>query len=357
MRKIDTVRNKSIRTERDLAVALEKALRSDADLAWRITRGESAPNNADAVIQLTVGDLNLKFLAEFTLEPTADLVETLAHRAVPRNCAWMLVTPRLTDRLTELCRQAGVACVDLNGRVWIRRGTVFVDRAPAANRERVVVAAPELDVFSDKSSRIVRAFLSPRESWTQADLAATTGVSRPRLSKVLDRLAQLGFVRREGSRRGGTWIAAQPDALLDHWAKQDVWSRRVEVQQYSILVGDVEQAAQELHAALASSQRIAFTQWIAARLRHPYTESGIVSAYVERVPPESALKALVAREVDSGGRLWLLRPRDGGVFQFTQNVNGLPLAADAQIYLDLLQVGQRGPDAADALRRWEGFRR
>jgi hypothetical protein len=30
---------------------------------------------------------------------------------------------------------------------------------------------------------------------------------------------------------------------------------------------------------------------------------------------------------------------------------------DAQIYIDLLQVGLRGPDAARALREWEGFRK
>jgi hypothetical protein len=172
----------------------------------------------------------------------------------------------------------------------------------------------------------------------------------------LDHLAQQGYVRREGSRRGGKWSVVQPDALLDEWARRDVWPRRVVVRQYSILVPVLETAARQLLTAFGSS-RLAFTQWFAAQLRHPYTESPVLSAYVEALPSPDVLKALNAREVASGGRLWLIHPQDEGVFQFAQTIGGLPLVSDAQIYLDLLQAGQRGPDAADALRHWEDFRR
>jgi len=352
MRKIEP-----IRTERDLAVAVEETLRSDMDLSWRVTRAEPLADRAraDAIVHLKIGGKDLSFLAEFKLKPTAELIETLALRASPRGHSWLLITPRLSERFVELCRKSGVACLDLNGRVWIHRGTVLVDRSPQAGRKPVNVTSAERDLFSAKSSRVSRAFLSPRASWTQVELATATGVSRPLLSRLLETLAQQGFIRREGSRRGGQWIVTQPDALLDEWARRDVWSRRAVVQQYSILVPVLETAAQQLVTAFGSS-RFAFTQWYAAQLRHPYTESPVLSVYVEEPPSAYVLKSLNAREVPSGGRLWLIRPRDGGVFQFTQTVDGLPLVSDAQIYLDLLQVGQRGPDAADALRHWEGFR-
>ena len=346
-----------IHTERDLAVAVENTLRSDKDLSWRITRVE--PQNdktrADAVVHLKLGGKDLSFLAEFKLKPTADLIETLAHRASPRDHPWLLVTPRLSERFVELCRKSGVACLDLNGRVWIRRGTVLVDRSPQASREPVIATPPEPDLVSNKSSRVLRAFLSSHRPWTQAELATATGVSRPLLSRLLETLGQQGYVRREGSVRGGTWTLAQPDALLDEWARRDVWSRRAVVQQYSILVPALETAAKQLPAAFGSS-RFAYTQWYAAQLRHPYTESPVLSVYIEESPSADLLKSLNAREVPSGGSLWLIRPRDEGVFQFLQTIDGLPLVSDAQIYLDLLQVGQRGPDAADALRQWEGFR-
>ena len=44
-----------------------------------------------------------------------------------------------------------------------------------------------------------------------------------------------------------------------------------------------------------------------------------------------------------------------GIFLETQTVQDLPLATDAQIYLDLQNTGLRGPDQAAALRQWEGF--
>lgn len=353
MRKI-----KSIHTERDLAAAVEQTLREDPDLPWQITCAEHVldKTRADAVLHLRVGGKDFPFLAEFKLKPTAELIDVLAHRAAPREHPWILVTPRLSDRFVDLCRKAGVACLDLNGRVWIRRGPVLVDRSPTASREPVLAAAPEPDLFSAKSSRVSRAFLVQRPPWTQAELAAITGVSRPLLSRVLESLTQQGFVRREGSPRNSRWTVAQPDALLDEWARRDVWPRRVVLQQYSILASSLEKAARQLLTMLGPSE-IAFTQWFAAQFRHPYTEPPVLSVYVKNWPTLETLDTLNARDVATGGRLWLLRPQDEGVFQFNQTVQGLPLVSDAQIYLDLLQVGLRGPDQAQALRQWEGFRR
>jgi len=50
-----------------------------------------------------------------------------------------------------------------------------------------------------------------------------------------------------------------------------------------------------------------------------------------------------------------LVPEDRGVFQGNQLVDGFQLVCDVQIYLDLVGSGLRGPEAADALRQWEGF--
>ena len=50
-------------------------------------------------------------------------------------------------------------------------------------------------------------------------------------------------------------------------------------------------------------------------------------------------------------------PKDDGVFRETQPVGGFTLACDAQIYLDLLDAGLRGPEQARALREWRGFGR
>jgi len=48
-------------------------------------------------------------------------------------------------------------------------------------------------------------------------------------------------------------------------------------------------------------------------------------------------------------------PDGEGVFRESQTIKDLPLASDAQIYVDLQKTGLRGPDPAQALRDWEGF--
>jgi len=357
MTKISTVRKTTfIRTDADLVVAAQETLRRDVDLSWRITLPNRASRPAEAVLHLQIGRLDLPFLAHFRVKLTAKFIEALGQAAPSPKNPPLLITPRLTERAVELCRNAGVACLDLNGRAWIRRGTVLVDRSPPPDHEPIVPAAPEPELFSGKSSRVVRALLASPRVWTQAELATATGLSRPRISVLLETLSAQGFVRRAGSSRGGAWSAAQPDALIDAWARRDLWSRRVTVHQFSLLSPTLEATAQKLQSALGPDG-VAFTQWFAAGKRHPYTDSPVLSAYVPALPSAAVLKTLHAREVPAGGRLWLLRSSDAGVFQFTRAVDGFTLVGDVQIYLDLLQVGQRGPDAAEALRRWEGFNR
>jgi hypothetical protein len=53
----------------------------------------------------------------------------------------------------------------------------------------------------------------------------------------------------------------------------------------------------------------------------------------------------------------LHHPDDEGVLFEKQTVKGRALVTDAQIYLDLLKTGLRGPDQARALREWPGFLR
>ena len=73
------------------------------------------------------------------------------------------------------------------------------------------------------------------------------------------------------------------------------------------------------------------------------------------LPGAVHLDQLGLRPVAEGGKLWLHVPDDEGLLTETQTAGPLNLATDAHIYLDLQRAGLRGPDAATALREWEGF--
>jgi hypothetical protein len=62
-----------------------------------------------------------------------------------------------------------------------------------------------------------------------------------------------------------------------------------------------------------------------------------------------ALSAISLKPVKSGGNLLLFSPYDGGVFYGSSKVNGIQVAFEIQLYLDLQGFRGRGEEAAEAL--------
>lgn len=283
----------------------------------------------------------------------------LKDEAVPRERPTLLLAPHVPEPLAVDLRQKGINHADLNGRLFLKAPGYLADRRPGARRYRSPVSAP--DVFSAKTSRLTRALLARRDHvWTQEELTGRTGLSRGLVSRVLTQLAEEDYVVREASatrEAPARYRLAAFDRLLDAWKEADRWVQRTEVREFSVLTGDLGELAADVRELLRNKDGQvtgAFTQWFAARLRHAYTDSPVVSVYVRKVP-ETTLR--YARPVSNGGNLWFIVPKDEGVFQETQQVDGFPLVCDVQIYLDLQQVGGRGQEQANALRQWEGFAR
>ncbi len=269
---------------------------------------------------------------------------------------FIIVSPHIPSDLAEDYKKAAINHGDLNGRLFIQTPWFLLDREPKAALHRNPVAEP--DLFSPRASRIVRALLSHRDrAWTQEAFVERTKVSRGLLSRILATLTRRGYVKQESA---GTRLAsavyrlADFDRLLDAWKAADTWTKRVSVQRYTVLTNEAGEIARMVRDALGED-KVFFTQWFAAYARHPYTTPPIVSAYITEGRKLPELKFV--RQEQTGGNLWLISPEDEGVFLETQEREGFRLVSDVQIYLDLVQMGQRGPDAAEALRAWDGFGR
>ena len=305
----------------------------------------------DFLLRTEADGVTRSFRVECKLKASIGDVDRLAAALKRSPYPPLLATVNLTEPLARHCEKVGLSCIDLNGRWILRHNGLFVNlRLKPVTRYRL--DEPERDLFSAISSRLARVLLSfPDRKWKQHDLVEVTQCSTGLLSRLLNEYSRLGWV--EGTR--GDWALVKPDSLLDAWAAADEWKKRGVLRQYSSL----GQAPDELARRLLTwpGEEPVFTQWFAAGLRFPYTEFTVVSAYIRSFPTGDVLKTFGLREVSNGGALWLIVPRDPGVFQVTQSVNGFQLVCDAQIYLDLLKAGFRGPDQAEALRNWEGFRR
>jgi DNA-binding Lrp family transcriptional regulator len=305
----------------------------------------------DGKLILTLGQRKIEFDLKYKLTPTARDLDWFATQ--PGNNPKFLIAPSLSDVLVTHCRERAINCADLNGRLWVNAGGVFIDRQPSEGQQYRSKLPPP-DLFQPKSSRLVRALLAHSEQrWTVQELTDRTGLSQALVYRLVSHLEREAVLVREGQKIRFN----QFDALLDQWVRKDDWRKRTTIRQYSLLTSDLEEIARRLVKVFPTDESPAFTQWFAANLRHPYTTPPVVSAYVLQWPSEQIEKELHARRVVDGGTLWLIVPKDEGVFRETQRVGDFVLVCDVQIYLDLLQVGLRGPDQAQALREWSGFRK
>jgi|GEM_PF-831147 len=295
------------------------------------------------------------------------------HEFLDRNT--LILSPTITDRTAKVYRDVlGANHADLNGRLYLELGTILIDWDPREQQRfpEFNAVRREEALFSNKASRIIRLFLADyrrlwisgdlREEaqgdrlrlWKQNELEQDSGISRGYVSRILQALVDQGYVEKKGlgGRSGAAfYYLKDKERLLDDWQKEDNFRKRVMIVEYSVLEADPVRIASSVRDAL-DGQKFAFTQWFAAWLRRPTTTPPIVSLYV----PSSVLEWFdLGRRVSSGGNLQLLVAEDEGVFQYKQKADGFPLVCDVQIYLDLISMGNRGPEAARALREWEGF--
>lgn len=316
---------------------------------------DSSDQQYDAAVTLHLDGKKTDFIVEAKLNPATETVERFAKASHSKPA--LLLLPHLPDRLAALCRRRKICHADLNGRLYLRADGIFIDQRPQEIRFKSAVAKP--DPFAPKSSRLIRTLLAkPLISRSQSQLCEETRISRALASRLLNYLREEQFIEETPSLFENSdetaYRVSNFDGLLDAWKASDDWQKRVSIHQLSVLENDPFKIARAMQG-ISDDKNVVFTQWFAAWLRRPHTTPPIISAYVRELTFEYHLQSLISRPVDSGGQVWLIIPQDEGVFLEHQEVEGFRLACDVQIYLDLLQVQQRGPEAAEELRKAADF--
>jgi len=344
VKQILSSKNNPLRHPSALPAQFHDLLESDPDLHWKLAKSDTLP------LELQFDGRSLPFQPHYELQPSLQQLDRLASQTDPPP---LLAVPALTPRILELCKQRGIAAIDLNGRAWLRAPGLLVDRPPLPGRDSRCELEPQ-NIFVGKSARLVRALLTdPDRPWTQAELLKRTGASSGLASRIVQHLIRHGYAEKLRPREFRLHDAS---GLLDAWRDSDRFAKRTTTFCYTGFSDSPLDLANRLQDwAGRESLPIAFTQWTAAWVRHPFTEPVVTSAYVSRLPTADALAAWNLRPVPEAGKLWLHLPDDPGPLTETQTHAGLTLATDAQIYLDLQSTGLRGPEAAAALREWDGF--
>jgi hypothetical protein len=343
--------NVAIRHESELVHHFRQLFEEETEFRWHIPPGHSNQDHL-SVIELNLDARTFRFKPVYLLKPSIPELESILKDWTDSSQP-LLVVPELAGRILEFCRQKRLAAVDLNGRAYLRAEGLLVDRGSLYGRDFRFELEPR-NVFVGKSASIIRSLLTDRDRlWVQSELVSRAKASSGLVSRIVQHLISHGFLEKQSPRK---FRLQDPLGLIDAWVKADDFNRRATLTRYTAFGGSPLEVARQLETwAREQSAPIAFTQWVAGWLRHPYTEPVVTSAYVARLPEAATLERLGLRPVNDAGKVWLYVPTEEGVFLETQTVQDLSLATDAQIYLDLQSTGLRGPDQAAALRNWEGF--
>ena len=336
-------------------------LPQDPDLKWTfptVPASEPLPT-----LELDVEGHVQAFTPVYILKPSQAALKRV--RVTAGRPPAVLVTADLTTRLAEMCRERKLSALDLNGRALLRAPGLLVDRPAQPGRTFKYELEPR-NIFAGKSARILRTLLTDRtRPWNQKDLAERTGASTGLISRIVHHLLTYGHIEKHGTRE---FRITDLGGLLDAWRSTDNFHERTRTARFAAPETSPVELAHRVRAwARTQEVRIAFTQHLAASLRHGSAEPQVTAAYVSRLPDAATLQEWEMEPVEEGGDLWLHLPDEEGVFLETQaayrfvpilqqKINlDLPLASDAQIYLDLLKSPGAGAEQATAMRNWSGF--
>jgi len=251
----------------------------------------------------------------------------------------------VSQRAREVCRREGVGYIDLVGNVYLKFGSVLVDRVSREAWPRERRSAKKL--FAPKATRVVRDLLvNWKEPSRITDLADRCDMSPGGVHWVVNLLQDKGYVERDKAKRV---VLTGPGELLDAWA--EAWSidrnrRRV----FFSLERTPENLMRSVAAAaMGMDMTYAFTLLAGASKVAPYVKFEDVWVYVSE-ENNTWVRDLDLQPVDGGGNLVLLDPYDDGVFDHLQTVDGMRVVSNVQLYVDLYNHPGRGREQAEFLR-------
>jgi hypothetical protein len=303
---------------------------------------------ADAVIKLAGATFVVEYRGSGATAPISAAIEQVQRSAsaVGRRAIPLVVVPFMGPVGRRRCEEAQVAWLDLSGnaRIFAPGIRVLIEGQPNQFKSR----GRPFSVFAPKSARIARWLLMhPRQPMAQREIAQATGVDEGFTSRIVSRLEEDDLVAREPD---GGIRPRDPDLLLDAWREDYDFSKH-QIFRGHLAARSGEEVLRLLAGGLQGKRvRYAATGLAAAWLLTRFAGFRLVTMYVAERPAPKVLESLGLREEERGANVWLVVPKDEGVFQGAGDRDGVVCVHPVQAYLDLKDQPERAKEAADHLR-------
>jgi hypothetical protein len=287
-------------------------------------------------------------------------------KSLREDVAFALICPALSPQSQAYCIENGIDFLDLAGNISINvPGKFTLQRLGIRSKERTESTGlfPTINVFSGRSSRVLRVLLQKPKSWTLTEIAKEIAAETERLSgtfrnqqiefaislgaisKALSSLEEQLWIRRKGS----SILVPEARRLLTEWAEKYReryrWRLRSSFQTPNPFGPNVSDIAEGLRPLIPGPY--AFTG-AAAAIDAPFIELDRIDVFLSESETDKRLRQLDQRQ-GSGPRLRFIYPYDIGVFMYSRIETSVPTVSNIQAYLDLYARGGRDLKQADFL--------
>lgn len=356
--------------------AVVQALRNQSPVrdlpGVRITAVREQPKERfDISFEMQSGKSRVLALGDIKPAVSPKLLEELAPwirrmKCLRENVAFVLISPAISPRSQEYCIKNAIDFLDLAGNVSINvPGKFVLQRLGMRSKEKgePVRSFPGINVFSGRSSRVLRVLLERPKPWTLTEIAReldaeTESASRAfrnqqirfeislgAISKAVASLEEQLWIQRQGS----TILVPEPGRLLTEWAERYKeryrWRLRSSFQTSNPFGPKVSDIAEGLRPVI--SGWYAFTG-AAAAIEAPFIELDRIDVFLTESEATRKLPELNLRQ-GAGPKLRFIYPYDIGVFMYSRIETSIPAVSNIQAYLDLYARGGRDLKQADFL--------
>jgi hypothetical protein len=307
---------------------------------------------ADLVCSLTASDRPLRLLVAYhkTIQPRDAQAYAFQVKRHPDRASdvRLLAAQHISPGARRLLQQEGLSWWDESGSLYlVLLGNVYyVDKPASGPVERRMRS-----VFAGRRAQVLHAMLlDPKRRWHGVDLARAAGVSPYTVQQVFTWLEAQTWVERQGSGPAAVRHLVEPAALLDDWArhhslKNYTWHR------FYRLAQTPAQLETSVRTWL-SRQPYALTLEAGAHHVAPFVTT--FSRLTALVPPgdyDALARSGGFRPVDEGENVLLLSTPSSAPLLGRHDIDGLSIASDIQLYLDLMAYPRRGKEQAQHLRQ------
>lgn len=312
-----------------------------------ITEPLRADREPDAVLEFAGGQARVAL--QFKARAGASAAWQLVRQSKGyRNLPLLLIAGETTAEAREILAEHGVAVLDGLGNAHIELPGLLIHTEGKTPRSQ---ARPTR--LAGKAGVVAQALLlRPERGWQVQELAHKTGLSVGLTHRVLSRLTDEGLVVAEGIGPRRIRRVADPTALLDVWAEENV--DRPNRSRAFLLAQSPRQLITQLSTSLdRNGIPHAVTGAAAASVVAPFiTAVPVAEVWVTASATGDQLyDAVGADAVTEGHNVLFLQAKDDTPLAFREQADDLWVANRFRIYCDLRHDPRRGREQADHLRQ------